>query len=145
MTPREQLEALARRCEEASGPDRELDRDIGIDVLGWVTFRGYGCDMVRDHEGNEHADSPGGTYPALTELLDEALTLVPDGLYVNISQMHQGVVGGYARVFGPGAPYLSDLKVHGESIPTPEHRATPPLALCAAALRARAALAALVT
>ena len=52
---------LARRCEEAEGPDRNLDA-----MIHFAIKNGIGCGMAQDA-------------PAYTSSLDAAMTLVPDG------------------------------------------------------------------
>jgi hypothetical protein len=113
------LLALAERCEQAAGPDRELDAEIAL-AAGW------------ERKWND-SDKPHGWYwrrgdyswtaemegipPNYTASLDAAVTLVPEGC-------GWMVMGNAAKV--------------GR---WPSRGATPALALCAAALRARAAAA----
>jgi hypothetical protein len=96
MTDRATLIALAERCEQAAGPDRELDFAIAAGV-GWP-------DSPNLHQ---HARR-------YTESLDAAVTLVPQGC----GWMIMGNAAKVGRL--------------------PSRGATSPLALCAAALRARA-------
>lgn len=78
------LTGLIERLEKATGPDREIDRDIGLAIDGWVY-------LPDDHEvalrfpeypwlqaHNEiFADSDGALPPAAyTESIDDALALV---------------------------------------------------------------------
>jgi hypothetical protein len=123
-----QLLALADRCEKASGPDRDLDAAI----MGLFT------NSVESDDGEwwygPHDEMP-GKVPAFTASLDAALSLVPEGWVtadannLNISSN----LGGWAWCLDNGAdcghPRFRDAVAKAK---------TPPLALCAAALRARA-------
>lgn len=107
-----ELEALAERCEKAAGPDREFDAEIAQAI-------GVGPTGFAQAKGKHWV-----TWPAYTSSLDAALELVPEGLGWTLYS------DGYAGV-GP---------ITDDEIPQPEIiAATPALALCAAALRARAA------
>ena len=114
------LLALAERCEEATGPDRELDRDI--------------CCAVQDCAGRPvPALLPG----AFTASLDAAMTLV---------DLEVGADGnGHAAfpyLFRKSRDYGRTLRWGCWIMQTPNRvmaeAATPALALCAAALRALA-------
>lgn len=92
---RQTLLDLATRCEQASGPDWYIERDIG-QAIGLPAYRAF---------------------PKFTASLDAALTLAPDGAgWVVGNDVCVAVVNGIRS-----------------------HHAIPVLALCAAALRARAA------
>jgi hypothetical protein len=108
MTDPATLIALAERCEQAAGPDRELDFAIAAGV-GWP-------------------DSPNLQQNArrYTESLDAAITLVPEGW--TWGRFHSGVVE-CMTLNGPGNSILFERGEGNSSA----------LALCAAALRARAA------
>jgi hypothetical protein len=102
----EKLVELAERCEQETGPDRELDRIIR--------------DAMFQPCMNNGAD--------YTASLDAAMTLVPGGASIDL-RTAQTRAGAVAMVHPP------------QMRPTIICRAaTPALALCAAALRARAAL-----
>jgi hypothetical protein len=109
------LIALAERCEAATGPDREVDEAI---YDAFVTLTGtppYVCHMLFGKP--RCTDSPP---PYFTASIDAAMTLVDDASWWRVDR---GATGDcYARVNG----ILCQA-------------ATPALALCAAALRARAA------
>lgn len=105
MTNPTTLLALAERCEQAAGPDRELDFAIAAGV-GWP-------DSPNLHQ---HARR-------YTESLDAAVTLVPEGWRWFVDSV------GFAHVYKDSIVGASDIKAG----------AKPALALCAAALRARAA------
>jgi hypothetical protein len=123
---------LAERCEAATVPDREL----GFKIL-------LACGWRRTNVGHFHGPlyywSDGGgkrsysedRLPCPTALLDAAMTLVPEGMDWRVDTM-TGLPG--AIVCAPNA-WLST-----KTAPMLQHGATPALALCAAALRARAAL-----
>jgi hypothetical protein len=124
------MKELAERCEAATGPDRELD----IAILTHPAF-GY-RDVFEDgrlfDRGNDgywslEGDEKNGPLPSPTASLDAAMTLVPEGWEWAVGMVEGKRIAG-CRQPGPGAP-------------CPEiEAATPALALCAAALRARAAL-----
>lgn len=75
MTPAD-LTALRDRITSASGPDRELDRDIGLLLWGWKRVEVAGRMMIEDHEGNLDLDHPGSLYPSPTESIDAAVALI---------------------------------------------------------------------
>ena len=105
MTDPTALLALAERCEQAAGPDRELDNAILI-ALGY-SWRG----MAYLHDDDNHV-LKGSTF--FTKILDAAVTLVPEGCGWMVMRS-AAKVGRW-----------------------PSRGATAALALCAAALRARA-------
>ncbi len=117
MTDPATLLALADRCEQAAGPDRELDAEIALAI-------GY----THERRGTERARwwrTPSGQQlayvgyknhpPFFTGSLDAAVTLVPEGC---------------------GWMVMKNVAKVGR---WPKRAATSALALCAAALRARAA------
>jgi hypothetical protein len=117
MTNPATLLALAERCEQAAGPDRELDAEISV-VVGrhetHVERRSDGTTKLLPWRGDGT-----GSYNIdcrrYTASLDAAVTLVPEGC---------------------GWMAMNNASKVGV---WPSHGATPALALCAAALRARAA------
>lgn len=136
MTDKQTLLALAASCEVASGADIQLDADIR-DALNLpsdysVEWRGWGYD-----EAGNPIEKP-KAFP-YTASIDAAMTLLPDECLFTartvwdkmkpaglgfVSRYEKGEFGGHERL------YWMD-----------EHQAlaaTPALALCAAALRARA-------
>lgn len=136
------LETLAARCEAATGPDRELDGVIDrllrtrpsdgdyneaenclwqVDEFSGLCVRGDGFARASF------------CAPLFTESLDAAMTLVPEGCCVDLRRFDSG--GGFAQVRSTDAtPDDADDELYVES----EHCSTAALALCAAALRARA-------
>jgi hypothetical protein len=145
---RETLLGLADRCEQATGPDRELDCEIWADandlklewqgnclvagiegVIGWIDPGEHS----RNFSTNRSATGP-AAIPAYTASLDAAMTLVPEGWEV---ALYWGMSG-----FKPEAQLERDelrLKNPGFE-PISGTAETIALALCAAALRARASL-----
>lgn len=124
---------LAARCETAEGPDRGLDVEIAVAVE-----REHETRLLRCLDGAEcrapwRADpySPGNTIPTprYTESADAALTLIPDGMWWLIGK-------GRTRPDEPlyGVQILDGERVAAEA----ETEASAALAICAAALRARA-------
>ena len=110
------LLALAERCEDARGPDREIDIRICTDALN----------KSRLDEGFQVA-------PTFTASVDAALTLVPEGWNDNVSWSAKKQKARAWCEWMPEAPFApSDWIVHyGRG-------ANRALAICAAALRARA-------
>ncbi len=108
---------LAERCEKAEGPDRELDARIHYEMMGLSTVYSIDDFLVSDISKNHPK--------RYTASLDAALTLVPEGWWVQ----HLGKIttGWWCRLGIEGRSLMYVAK-------------TPALALCAAALRARAAL-----
>lgn len=128
------LEELAVRCEAASGADRMLDAEIHVALYGFPQ-RPYNLAMGCRPKGSADLDrmtwlSTWGV-SAFTRSLDAALTLVPEGWKL--------------RQINFSGPCADDRKWHlnlhggseGQDCFTGRGDATPALALCAAALRAR--------
>lgn len=130
MTTKAELLELAERVEGASGPDRELDQAI-MDAV-FQPWSGY---VGAHYEGtNERVIDTGWVdgrgyrwigAPRLTASLDSAMALVPEGCGQGSIRWNGDSV--VAEVWGSLA----------NGMPTGDG-ATPALALCAAALRARA-------
>ena len=110
MTDRTALLALAERCEQSAGPDRELDAEIDA-AIGWPTSS-YFHQHTRRYTGS----------------LDAALKLVPEGWKWSVNWSH------HARLWLGGG--MSSAPSNIEQSPG---CANPALALCAVALRAKAA------
>ncbi len=120
MSNQNTLQALADRCKQATGPDRELDARIYILVTG-----GSAADADYAATAPEVTCMP----PLYTASLDAALTLVPDGWAVELVQALSG------------SPWHAKLRGGSALVPIiGAAAAAPALALCAAALRARAAI-----
>lgn len=130
----EKLEALAVRCEQATGPDRELDglvevaRDPMRETILYnkpgrfprEAVRGPVKDLVLS--GRDLADYINA--PAYTASVDAALTLVPEGHFFAVSTHPRGAFA------------IVGATEDGEAGRSAEAVATPALALTAAALRA---------
>ena len=108
---------LAASCEQARGPDRELDAAI-CKALGWKTWE------RTDGKPWEAQNIERGWFnmPAFTASLDAAMTLVPEGWSVAL-HAHSENENRACVYYGLAAETFS-------------YAATPALALCAAALRA---------
>ena len=122
---------LAERCEQATGADRRLDAEIDIAVRGFPEqayeqtngLRGKGSPELNriDWFIKWGADR-------YTASLDAAMTLVPEGYVFGLGNFDPD--GGTAKAAAiVGATPDEDRN--------PTFAATPALALCAAALRAR--------
>lgn len=116
-TKAEVLLELADRCEKATGPDRGLDIAI-YRALSYIGHHGW-HPMDRD------------AAPRYTACLDAALTLVPEGSLWSVCDMEHGPFAQVIRPM-PGGGFVDGL--------TSAASDRPALALCAAALRARAAM-----
>lgn len=136
MTDAAGLRALAKRVEAATGPDRALDFAI-MRVAGWEEY-------VR-HRGGLLAGIPCWRHPDgriveapfhYTASLDAAASLVPEGLSWQSGRRCHSDDGwfGHSIVWEPSDPR------DDEAMRFMASAATPALALCAAALRARAAM-----
>jgi len=137
---RDALLALAERCEQASGPDRELDGEIAR-ALGWTDVHVSVLNPLF-----QVGRPPGVTgwrdpVPAFTASLDAALTLVPEGWRVNGADW--SILGQYSWMLkGPCKKLIMGAdgyeEAGGDWFKSGVSLATPALALCAAALRALA-------
>jgi hypothetical protein len=138
------LEQLALKCETASGADRELDADIFQAIGGKQWDRAYHDAQAPCGCPHEMAvDGARRRAPRFTASLDAAMTLVPEGWVWLVSNRAPKPLAGRAYLHN-GELIYSGI---GGSRPNPAHKfaevvaATPALALTAACLRARAALA----
>ena len=115
MTVNELLSGLKK----ATGPDRELDREIGFLICGWTTFRHLTHVVMLQTKDGAFLDDPDSLYPAFTESLGDAFTLVPKEYDWIIARTNGG------------------LTIHACVGDTKEHFGeTPALALCIAAIEA---------
>jgi hypothetical protein len=122
------LRSLVQRCEQASGPDRELDGDI-FEATGGCAHRQTKRYVCQDDSGYTclrcGKDTYGERVPEFTGSLDAAKTLVPK----RVKEWHAG-----KGLKTPGQAYLlTGLLPNGHEYVT---AATPALALTAASLRA---------
>jgi hypothetical protein len=142
MTDPTTLLALADRCEQAAGPDRELDVAIAR-ALGWKPLyrddysKWWPPAAVEDSRARKRSilHHPTQPLPAFTASLDAAVTLVPEGCDWHC-QSNPSVTACWASV----SPVKRGIELleWGSGM---RRASTPALALCAAALRARAAMA----
>lgn len=133
---RETLERLAERCEQATGPDRKLDVAIWLEIdprnrSGWLGA--YQRNMGLRAKGSLPptfeqwlAKATVSVVPAYTASLDAAMTLVPKD--------HSWEAGSEGLV---DKPYAHIMCWEDGQLSHCNAAATPVLALCAAALRAR--------
>jgi hypothetical protein len=117
MKSKQQLLDLARRLEEATGPDRELDLQIATTCGAKVLE----ATAIATGRAFEYRRIPERAALTFTASIDAAMTLVPEGFDWAVFRTNGGLTvhawcGNREDVFG----------------------ATPALALAAAALRARA-------
>ncbi len=125
----ETLLALAERCEQVSGPDRELDRQVAL-ATGWAIMKVQGDDWLMPPTGR-----PVGDPRRYTASLDAALTLVPEGWGWLVSQPNaKALASGLLKM---RTPVMGEVQ-YGCDQRFAVAAAAPALALCAAALRARA-------
>lgn len=124
-----ELAALIERVEALAGPDREVDREIGLLIGGWKATNDQ-CGAAFIIEGDRYPDHPGSEYPALTESLDAAVALVEKALPgCHWEVTTTGWKPGATIMWRPLTPWGSQ----GAYAPTPA------IALILALLRAKAA------
>lgn len=140
---------LAERCEQATGPDRELDALIRCAVFAPAgafvkqsPINGEWCVYEVGYNGKERSWEPRGlTYEqrtgSFTASLDAAVTLVPEGKYWIV--VNAGGVNSPDPIPGRATADVADRDRLDEGCVV--EAATPALALCAAALRDRSAIA----
>ena len=141
------LAKLIERLKAATGPDRELDleidlyawpasdiadiakkhpRGLGSEGYAWDIWHGAVVVEKRTADGRCPYNA-GYPLPAYTSSIDAAMTLVPEGWFVTICQDQR-----------PGFANVHKL-VNNEGPCNYAEVATPALALCIAALKARSA------
>jgi hypothetical protein len=132
MTDPTTLLALAERCEQAAGPDRVLDAEITKSFIPrdatHIARSRYGWSFIISGSGQEFEWLENQPY---TDSLDTAITLVPEGWRYDLTN------GDLVSEEKPAARLTPDFAgpcFNG-------YARTVPLALCVAALRARAAMA----
>ena len=130
MTDPATLLALAERCEQAAGPDRRLDQDITKLLVPnnarhiYRSRRGWSFFVSDSGKGIEWLENQ-----PYTASLDAAVTLVPEGWRYDLTN------GDLVSKEKPAARLTPDFA--GPCFDG--YARTVPLALCIAALRARAA------
>jgi hypothetical protein len=130
MTTINSLDVLAARVEAADGPDRKLDLLIAK-AAGHVRQQAEYDYALSEYE-TAWAGGLGQRVPEYTASLDAAMTLIPDDMRdeIEITTLYQVARVTINMNHGPdGSPFYGSNKCN--SIP---------LALCAAALRARSHL-----
>ncbi len=137
-------EELIARLQKATGPDRELDVAVYIasgefdrEQKSWLACRD-GLHALRgpdplDPTPEENAGASKRLCPHYTASIDAALTLVPAGVELAITSL-------MLRPGGAVASLRTGSIINPETKEWAAHAATMPIALCIAALRARAAL-----
>lgn len=145
------LEELAVRCEAATRCDAEAETMIYAEINGWPTeWRDNALVRLTDYypigtvdpgERNRWFTGHVGA-PAYTASIEAAMTLIPSGLRLAVSEWDD------EKHLRPRGPWQAILTKAGSGSSFNEmlgyrcdHAATPALAICAASLRARHALA----
>lgn len=123
------MKDLIERLENATGPDRELDMRIALSADDCHDDRGEWVYRPSDVERDQRQLIP---TPAYTYSIDEALSLVPAGFIWRVESPPDC----YCVV---GRPTLKGgfSIARGKFVST--HKTSPAIALCIAALKARAA------
>lgn len=120
---------LAGRCEKATGPDREIANDV-LFACGWTSHEfGEGDNRTTIWTAPRGEEFTDGDQPDPTGSIDAAMTLVPEAHAASVEWSPR--FPGYAWLYPPDNK--DDVSFEGNA-------ATPALALCAAALRARASI-----
>lgn len=115
-----EIKSLIERIEKSEGADRELDHAI---------YEALGKPVVRMASASTHGTDLVNWAPFYSASLDAAVTLVPEGWSFEVRSSGTGDPG-QASVWNPmRAPGHEEYRV--------SNFATPALALCAAALKAR--------
>lgn len=144
---------LAARIEAADGPSRELDAQIA-EALGMCQHRnktrsgyqddtGFDCDDCgADSWGNRSKDGHNRRLndpnPAYTASLDSAMTLVPEGWSVSVGDLRGYDPPMWRCHLRDHRPESLTAAGHSEIWKEGSTPASAALAICAAALRARA-------
>jgi hypothetical protein len=148
MTDRSTLLELAERCEKATGPDRDIDGWIWAHlkvgepyIVGQEPGRfpqkpiyGERLDVMRDIPGKDGADYIGA--PAYTASLDAAMSLAMPHWWWSASAPLSEAAYGWSRE--DQRQPRAGFEMIGEPYSVGARAATVPLAICAAALKARA-------
>jgi hypothetical protein len=134
------MRELIERLENATGPDRELGRDVLL-ACGWRrTCVGNFYGPLWHWSGPGGRSYPEDSLPCPTESIDAALTLAPDNHTIYLTRPNQSAANKscYACIApaGLGGPQYAKKRAHLTAF----HNSLP-IALCIAALRALTALA----
>ena len=135
------LDALIAQLEAATEGSREIDAAIATMFASTERYA-YSGENLGWYYSHYNAVS---ISPEYTSSLDAAMTLIGDDWSIRLSAWDDGKLGAHAWLFAPSSPVMSDVKCWGEAhIGWPDchsykeaHRHFA-LALCIAALRARA-------
>lgn len=134
------LSALIERLEKATGPDRELDADIAR-LLGYrilTTLRVFGRQQMCTEEAWNTPGSSTLDLPHYTSSLDAALTLVPEGGAIRIQNYREV---NYSDLRLPTKDFSAAFVwVEIDTSRFGRFGATLAIALCIAALKARASI-----
>jgi len=139
------LTKLADRCEKANGPERELDclifeaQHLLLLPIHRGTIDGKPTGQYFDQDGNQLPERA----PFYTTSIDAAVTLIPDGFCLaslGFCEDYEYPAGWHCELVAQPEHYVfvgldDPMNFHRED---PRRIRTPALALCAAALRARA-------
>lgn len=73
---------IIERLEKAEDFDRDLDRDIGLALMGWryEDVEGFGQMIYIPDENAFYPDHPGSLTPSITSSIDAAIALVEKAL-----------------------------------------------------------------
>lgn len=129
------MKDLIARLESATGPDYVLDSEIAL-AFGWKR------DVVRWEEGEDvcwyapDGKSEGGNCPFFTLRVDDAMRLIEPGSAWAVSHSPDEHPFSYPRPYR--ATVMPDLS-HKNRRDATVHHEYPAVALCIAALKARAA------
>lgn len=135
------MQELIERLEKETGTNADLGREVLL-ACGWRKtcigrFMGELWHWsspdarVSFNDDDFYRHNP-------TRSLDTAMLLVPEGGVVRLQTMHEGVVGGHAWISASTSPFLSFHDINEASISPVTNRRALPLALCIAAVKARA-------
>lgn len=133
---RNALLALAERCEQSEGPCRELDTEIAVAVSGdanaWVVGKQVGS--IFSHKAGWWRDRTDHSHraPTYTASLDAPFSLIAGDEYWRVGNDGDGADPSTFKATVTSHDDQSDINFHDA------YATTAPLALCAAALRARA-------
>lgn len=134
MADAAKLRELADKVEKLSGPDRETDCLIHNALWGtrmWADTHGFEC-----HDTNGHGGMWRANPPRYTASLDAAMTLVPEGWWLEALSDQISAGPDSMTILG----CMAELGCYGR-LGKQRVAETRPLAVASAALRARAALA----
>jgi len=126
MRKRDELLALAERCEKASEGSRELDARIACVLDNRSIHVIVDGDVLGRNNQPPHDICIVGWAPSYTTSLDAAMTLVPEGMEIELTDIYSVARAGVG-LNAPSGPFYGEHK--GGYLA---------LALCAAALRAQA-------